>query len=102
MAGKTSALGLITLAYIACIAAGAAVLYGLHLPALWDAFVADVVATIVIFAFSRAFKNSSFYDEYWSVLKTLMASYWFRQHGQGTDKTPAVVGVAMVRFGVKH
>src|SRR3546814_18923257 len=77
MAGKTSALALITLAYIACIAAGAAVLYGLHLPALWDTLVADVVATIVIFAFSRVYRNSSFYDAYWTVIPPLLLFYWW-------------------------
>ncbi len=63
-AGKASALGLITVAYGVCIAAAAAVLYGgLGLPQPWDSFAADAVATLVIFAFSRAYKNSSFYIE---------------------------------------
>ncbi len=33
----------------------------------WRIVVADIGATCVIFGFSRVFKNSSFYDAYWSV-----------------------------------
>jgi steroid 5-alpha reductase family enzyme len=40
------------------------------------AFAADVAATIVVFAFSVAFGNSSFYDAYWSVIPPLIAVYW--------------------------
>jgi len=36
---------------------------------------ADVVATIVIFAFSVVFKNSSFYDAYWSVIPMVIVGY---------------------------
>ncbi|MFB0970019.1 MAG: DUF1295 domain-containing protein [Pseudomonadales bacterium] len=36
---------------------------------------ADVVATIVIFAFSVVFKNSSFYDAYWSVIPIVIVGY---------------------------
>ena len=46
MAGsKSSALGLITVAYLLCLAAGAAVLAFAGLPAPWDTLAADVVAT---------------------------------------------------------
>lgn len=37
---------------------------------------ADVAATLVIFAFSFAFSNSSFYDAYWSVAPVPIALYW--------------------------
>jgi steroid 5-alpha reductase family enzyme len=40
--------------------------------ALW----ADVVATCVIFGFSKAHNNSSFYDAYWSVAPVPIAIYW--------------------------
>lgn len=44
---------------------------------LWlDALIADVLATFVIFAFSRFYKNSSFYDAYWSVVPPMLAIYW--------------------------
>lgn len=66
----------IVVAYLACIAAGAALLFGLALPQPWDALAADVVATLVIFAFSLRYRNSSFYDPYWSVIPPLLALYW--------------------------
>lgn len=40
------------------------------------AFWADVVATCVIFGFSLAYDNSSFYDAYWSVAPVPIALYW--------------------------
>jgi steroid 5-alpha reductase family enzyme len=43
---------------------------------LWIAFAADVVATGVIFAFSVGFRNSSFYDAYWSVAPIAIGVYW--------------------------
>lgn len=40
-------------------------------------FLADVLATVIIFIFSLAFKNSSLYDAYWSVIPPFMLLYWF-------------------------
>ena len=40
------------------------------------ALAADVAATLVIFCFSFAFGNSSFYDAYWSVAPLPIAIYW--------------------------
>ena len=37
---------------------------------------ADVVATLVIFGWSYAYDNSSFYDAYWSVIPPAIAVYW--------------------------
>jgi steroid 5-alpha reductase family enzyme len=38
---------------------------------------ADLAAAIAIFAFSLAFRNSSFYDAYWSVAPIPIAFYWW-------------------------
>jgi len=40
------------------------------------AFAADAAATVAVFAFSVAFRNSSFYDPYWSVAPLPIALYW--------------------------
>jgi steroid 5-alpha reductase family enzyme len=37
---------------------------------------ADITATVVVFGFSFAFSNSSFYDPYWSVAPLLIVLYW--------------------------
>ena len=74
---KSSGLWRILWAYVACLAAAGATLWLWPLPAPWNAWAADVVATLVIFGFSRAYRNSSFYDAYWSVIPPLLAIYWF-------------------------
>jgi steroid 5-alpha reductase family enzyme len=43
---------------------------------LWVGLVADVVATLVIFGFSRGFRNSSYYDTFWSVAPIFVVGYW--------------------------
>lgn len=98
MPGKASALGLVAVAYAACLSAGAAVLYGLYLPAPWDALAADLVATVVIFGFSHAYRNSSFYDAYWSVIPPLLAVYWFTTRAADIDLTRAALVIALVWY----
>lgn len=53
------------------------------------AAVADLAATLVVFTFSTVFRNSSFYDPYWSVAPVVIAVYW--------AAAPTVVGVDIVR-----
>ena len=50
---------------------------------------ADLAATLVVFAFSTAFRNSSVYDPYWSVAPVAIAVYW--------AGTPTDMGVDIVR-----
>jgi len=40
------------------------------------ALVADLMATLTIFAFGRLFRNSSIYDPYWTVAPPLIALFW--------------------------
>src|SRR3990172_1178277 len=65
------------LAYAAAVLAAVYVgrtVYDLH--PLVVAGAADLAATIVIFTFSVAYDNSSFYDAYWSVAPPCLAVYW--------------------------
>ncbi len=55
---------------------------------LWAAFAADVVATVVIFGFSVALRNSSMYDPYWSVAPIAIVVYWALAPG-GEAAVPA-------------
>ncbi len=86
---RKRALFLCLAAYLA--AALAAVLVALPLagrhPVL-IAFLADLAATAVVFAFSAAFNNSSLYDPYWSVAPPLIALYWLWISGY--DRTPGL------------
>jgi steroid 5-alpha reductase family enzyme len=79
MAGQTD-FAPIVIAYLLAIATGIAALFALPVPQPWDAFAADVIATLVIFGFSLRYRNSSFYDPYWSVIPPLLAVYWMWSH----------------------
>ncbi|WP_028081822.1 DUF1295 domain-containing protein [Solimonas soli] len=96
MKSKHTALALIAIAYVAAVAAAAAILLGTALPAPWDALLADVVATVVVFVFSRRYRNSSFYDAYWSVIPPLLALWWLGHRAAGIDMTRAVLVVVLV------
>ncbi|WP_428309335.1 DUF1295 domain-containing protein [Hydrocarboniphaga sp.] len=95
MAGKAD-FGPILAAYLLCIAAAAVVLYGLDIAQPWNALLADVVATLVIFAYSRRYRNSSFYDAYWSVIPPLLALYWMASHPQAASDPRALIVSALV------
>ena len=62
----------IFIAYLLAIVTASAVYWVTDAPLLWRILYADIAATIVIFGFSVWFKNSSFYDAYWSVAPILI------------------------------
>jgi steroid 5-alpha reductase family enzyme len=66
----------VLVAYVVCIAAALAALPFLPWSPLVNALVMDVIATAVIFGFSRWYGNSSLYDAYWSVIPPLLVGYW--------------------------
>ncbi len=45
----------------------------------------SIVATIVLFAFSRAFKNSSIFDAYWSIAPLVYINFWLKRSDEGAD-----------------
>jgi steroid 5-alpha reductase family enzyme len=81
--GKARSLALVTLAYVVALAVAAAwLVWGVHTGRLWlDTLIADVLATLVVFVFSRAYGNSSFYDAYWSVVPPALLFFWWSQSG---------------------
>lgn len=82
---KSEGLLRVTVAYVIALFAGGASLYWLDRGPLLDVLVADLIATAVIFVFSRAYGNSSFYDAYWSVIPVFIALYWM---AAGTAAAP--------------
>ena len=88
----------ILLAYVAALAVACAWLWwGPDSAWLWfDTLVADLLATLVVFGFSRRYGNSSFYDAYWSVAPPLLLLYWWAEAGAGADP----VRVALVTLVV--
>jgi steroid 5-alpha reductase family enzyme len=74
---KPAALGVIAGCYaLAAIAAAITVLVFRDHHPIAVALLADVVATVVIFALSMAVANSSVYDAYWSVIPPVVAIAW--------------------------
>jgi len=74
----------VLIAYIIALGAAFLALKNLPYSILINALLADLIATCVIFGFSRAFKNSSFYDAYWSVFPPFIALYWLLTHAPET------------------
>jgi len=77
---------------------------GLAAPAhhpLAVALVADLAATIAIFAFSVAHRNSSFYDAYWSVAPIPIALYWIVVSEGALGARQALVLLLVTAWGVR-
>lgn len=101
---KTRSLAIVTVAYVIAIGVGAVWLWwGPHTGRLWlDTFIADVLATVVIFAFSRAYRNSSFYDAYWSVIPPLLLVYWWSQAAHGVDQLRCwLIAIVVVLWAIR-
>lgn len=81
----------IVVAYGACCAVGAMYLGNVEGNILLHSFVADVLATVTIFVFSRLLKNSSMYDAYWSVIPPLFLVYWWMVSGGNSDAVRMVL-----------
>ena len=78
---KARSLTLVATAYVLAVAVAAAwLVWGPSSGMLWlDTLIADILATLVVFGFSRCYRNSSFYDAYWSVVPPLLLLYWWTQ-----------------------
>ncbi len=84
---KAGSLARIAAAYaIALVVAAAWLGWGPDTRWLWlDTLIADLLATLVVFAASRWYRNSSCYDAYWSVVPPVLLVYWWSQGGLGID-----------------
>lgn len=66
----------VSVAYVVAILGAVVALTVLDGDILINTLYADLIATAIIFAFSIKYKNSSFYDAYWSVIPPLFVIYW--------------------------
>lgn len=85
---KAFSLMIVTVAYVISLAAAmfsVTLTKGKFVHPLWDLLIADSVATVVIFIFSRIFKNSSMYDAYWSVAPPVIVFFWLDYARPDTD-----------------
>ena len=61
--------------------------------------IADVAATVIVFAFSLLFNNASVYDPYWSVQPIVIVSAFMM--GNDASLSSALVLIAIVIWGVR-
>jgi steroid 5-alpha reductase family enzyme len=100
---RSQALRRVGLAYVVAFAAAAATLVLAPIAdPLARTFAADAVATIVIFGFSFAYDNSSFYDAYWSVVPIAIVLYWMTLAQDGVSALRlAALGLVVCVWGVR-
>ncbi len=92
----------IVAAYVAAGAAGVAAAWMLAVDhPIAIVAVADLVATVVVFAFSVAFRNSSFYDAYWSVAPIAIALYWAAVGSAAVRARQMLVVALVIAWGVR-
>ena len=70
------AFGWIIIAYCAALAVAVLAIKASSLSAPYAVLLADIMATLTVFLFSFRFRNSSFYDAYWSVAPPIILGYW--------------------------
>jgi steroid 5-alpha reductase family enzyme len=95
---KRASLARITVLYVVAVLAAAAWLaLGPDTGHRWlDTLLADVVATLVVFAGSRLLHNSSCYDAYWSVAPPLLAAWWWSTADPGADRLRLGVATGVI------
>ena len=79
---KKSSLIIVLLCYLTAIGLGIVYLCYFTIDKsdlLIDLFIADLIATVIIYIFSLIFKNASLYDPYWSVIPPFLLIYWALQ-----------------------
>jgi steroid 5-alpha reductase family enzyme len=102
--GRAESFLRVGLTYLVAVAVGAAwLLAGPDTGRLWlDALVADLLATLVVFASSRLHGNSSLYDAFWSVVPPLLMLWWWTEREPGTDGTRfALLATVLVLWAVR-
>ena len=96
---KAASLIRVTVVYVVALAVATVwLLVGPDTDHLWlDAFIADLMATVVVWFGSRVLHNSSCYDPYWSVLPPYLAVYWLLASDPvGLDDTRTVLLLVVI------
>ena len=89
---------ILIIAYLLALAAAVGIGFVLHnrIHIIAVVLIADVVATLVIYAFSVVFKNTSLYDPYWSVAPIPIALFWMIYFNSYTSITAVQIIVLIV------
>jgi steroid 5-alpha reductase family enzyme len=101
-AGRIESFGWVTFAYVVALAVALWLVAGERgAHAFRTLYVADVVATVIIFAFSIRWNNGSVYDPYWSVVPPFIALYWIAQAVHASTLRQVVVTVLVFLWGIR-
>jgi len=95
---KTKGLLTVLAAYVIAVILGFISLkFSYNLSSMMQILIADIVATFVIYSFSVYYKNSSFYDPYWSVIPPFIAFFWLAKSNYVIN-TPSILLMTAVLF----
>ena len=95
---KTRGLLTVLTAYVIAVILGFISLqFSSHMSSMLQILIADIVSTFVIYSFSVYFKNSSFYDPYWSVIPPFIAFFWLAKSNYVIN-TPSLLLITAVLF----
>jgi steroid 5-alpha reductase family enzyme len=95
---KTKGLLTVLTAYVIAVILGFISLkFSYNLSSMMQILIADIIATFVIYSFSVYFKNSSFYDPYWSVIPPFIAFFWLAKSNYVIN-TPSILLMTAVLF----
>ncbi len=72
---------------------------GMHL--ILSTLIANVLATIVVWAFGILFKNSSVYDPYWSVAPIMIILFWIIRAGSMWSMNDLLFFLAILLWGTR-
>ena len=100
---KAASFTIVIVAYVVAFAVSALILMysGITNPIV-NMAVADGAATLVIFIFSLALRNSSMYDPYWSVYPVFIAFWWVAEFGEAGNAIRNILATALVlAWGVR-
>jgi len=87
--------------YALALAAGLGALRAFDADPLVRLGAAAGAAALVVFLFSRAFDNSSFFDPYWSVAPPLFVGFWLLERPDGDATRAAVVCSLVLAWGAR-
>ena len=96
---RAPSFAIIALAYALATVVGVLIYQALDFTAWLSLLIADIVATLVVFAFSVIFKNASVYDPYWSVQPIIILTCF--AIGYGLNLTSALVVIVIALWGVR-
>jgi steroid 5-alpha reductase family enzyme len=97
---KGRSLAVVVAAYLLAGAVAWAIVAAMDTSPLLEALVADVAATVLVWALSELLRNASLYDPYWSVAPPVIAIAW-AAGGDGDATRAAVVCGLVGAWGVR-